>query len=102
MFAVRIALAILLLLLRTPGQRGTSFVEATPSGPATDTQGLLRFLEGLRNAVEQPQNKELDEDMESHVLFREAGFLAGSVSYGHLLFTLDLAEVKQLMGLLQV
>jgi hypothetical protein len=93
MFALRIALVILLLLLNTPGQRGTSFIKATHFGPATDLRGLLRFLEGLRTATTEAR---VEEDMESHVLFSEAVYLASLVSYGHLLFTLEM------MGLLQV
>jgi hypothetical protein len=41
----------------------------------------------------------LNADLENHVMFREAGALAGSVSFGHLLYTMDLKEMDGLFSI---
>jgi hypothetical protein len=74
----------------------------SPYPPAANSNDLRRFLEHWRLTEELAHRNPPNEEIESHVLFREVGYLAGSVAYGHLLFSLNLSDVDSLLDGLQV
>jgi hypothetical protein len=103
----RLALAILFLGgtyalfgRSLPGPGGHDVTSPYP--PAANSNDLRRFLEHWRLTENVKDHNPPNEEIESHVLFREVGYLAGSVAYGHLLFTLNLSDVDSLLDGLQV
>jgi hypothetical protein len=91
-------LLAIILLLRSLGQ--TRAMDPPKPGNSLPID-LMRFLEGFR-ALGAETSPVRTEALDSHVLFREVGYLAGTVAYGHILFTLNLTEEDVLLSNLKV